>query len=118
VPTENGLLKVLQPHLMFNQDLLQLQYKQVQTLVEIEKRRLEIEEGRMREEKDANNRTSAFLLEAVKILAETFRKDTSSDTRHGGDSGASIDLNNNSFQHLMTNDNDCIGNCNNKDIKK
>jgi len=118
VPTENGLLKVLQPHLMFNQDLLQLQYKQVQTLVEIEKRRLEIEEGRMREEKDANNRTSAFLLEAVKILAETFRKDTSSDTRHGDDGGASIDLNNNSFQHLMTKDNDCIGNCNNKDIKK
>ena len=62
-------------HMIFNQDLLQLQYKQMKTLIEIEKRRLEIEESRMKEEKEANSRTSAYLLEAVKILAETFRKD-------------------------------------------
>ena len=62
-------------HLVFNENLLQLQYKQMETLIEIEKKRLEIEEGRMREEKEAISRTSAYLLEAVKILAETFQKD-------------------------------------------
>ena len=70
-------MKAMQPHLVFNQDLLQLQYKQMKTLLEIEKKRLVIEEDRLREEKEANNRTSAFLLEAVKILAETFRKEGS-----------------------------------------
>ena len=67
-------------HLVFNQDLLQLQYKQMKTLIEIEKKRLKIEEGRMREEKEANSRTSIYLLEAVKILAETFRKDNNNNS--------------------------------------
>lgn len=58
------------------QEFMQLQYKQMENLLEVEKKRLEIEERRLQEEKDVGNRNAAFLMEAVKILAQTFRNGT------------------------------------------
>lgn len=60
--------------LRFIQELLNLQYRQMENFLEIEKKRLEIEEKRLQESRESDDRHSAFLMEAVKILAESFRK--------------------------------------------
>lgn len=64
------------------QEFMQLQHKQMENLLEIEKKRLEIEERRLQEEKDSGNRNAAFLMEAVKILAETFRNSEAKNEKH------------------------------------
>lgn len=56
------------------QDVMHLQFKQMETIIDIEKQRLDIEKQRLRDEQEAGNRNTAFLMEAVRILAESFRK--------------------------------------------
>ena len=56
------------------QEFMHVHYKQMERLVDIENKRLDVEERRLQEEREASNRNTAFLMEAVKIIAETFRK--------------------------------------------
>jgi len=79
--------------LQYVQELMTLQCKQMEKFVEIEEKRLAVEERRMREAEEQGQRNTAFIMEAVRILAENFRGKPSSSTTHAptspqGDGGS------------------------------
>ena len=55
-------------------DFMLHQQKQMDALLEIEKKRLEIEEKRWKMKEESDSRNGAFLMEAVRILAEAYKK--------------------------------------------